>query len=110
MVCGCCLYASIASPQTPQRLLVVPFENLSREGPPAAPPASQSYWLSEASAVVLTDDLIALGAPAMWTPLSMHAVVQPQITWHGQRRGLFIFPFARLKPGVTVTDSGCNVT
>ena len=65
MVCGCCLYASIASPQTPQRLLVVPFENLSREGPPAAPPASQSYWLSEASAVVLTDDLIALGAPAI---------------------------------------------
>ena len=61
-VCGCCLYASIASAQTPQRLLVVPFENLSREGPSAAPPAAQSYWLSEASAVVLTDDLIALGA------------------------------------------------
>jgi tetratricopeptide (TPR) repeat protein len=65
VLCGCCLYASIASAQTPQRLLVVPFENLSREGPSAAPPASQSYWLSEASAVVLTDDLIALGAPAI---------------------------------------------
>jgi Flp pilus assembly protein TadD len=65
VVCGCCLYASIASAQTPQRLLVVPFENLSREGPPAAAPAPQSYWLSEASAVVLTDDLIALGAPAI---------------------------------------------
>ena len=62
VVCGCCLYASLASAQTPQRLLVVPFENLSREGPSAAPPAAQSYWLSEASAVVLTDDLIALGA------------------------------------------------
>jgi tetratricopeptide (TPR) repeat protein len=49
--------ASTALAQAPQRLLVVPFENLSREG--------QSYWLSEASAVVLTDDLIALGAPTI---------------------------------------------
>ena len=51
------LCASVAGAQTPQRLLVVPFENLSREG--------QSYWLSEASAVVLTDDLLALGAPTI---------------------------------------------
>jgi putative ABC transport system permease protein len=51
----------------------------------------------------------ALGAPAMWTPLSMHAVVQPQITWHGQRRGLFIFPFARLKPGVTLEQARENL-
>ena len=51
----------------------------------------------------------AIGAPAMWTPLSMHAVVQPQITWHGQRRGLFIFPFARMKPGVTVEQARENL-
>ena len=43
--------------QNVQRQLVVPFDNVSRE--------AQSYWLSEASAVILTDDLIALGAPTI---------------------------------------------
>ena len=46
-----------AGAQTAQRQFVVPFDNVSRE--------AQSYWLSEASAVVLTDDLIALGAPTI---------------------------------------------
>ena len=46
-----------AAAQTASRLLVVPFDNVSRE--------AQSYWLSEASAVVLTDDLSALGAPTI---------------------------------------------
>ena len=46
-----------AGAQTVQRQLVVPFDNVSRE--------AQSYWLSEASAVILTDDLIALGAPTI---------------------------------------------
>jgi Flp pilus assembly protein TadD/TolB-like protein len=39
------------------RYLVVPFENTNREG--------RLYWLSEGSAVVLTDDLTAVGAPAI---------------------------------------------
>jgi tetratricopeptide (TPR) repeat protein len=43
--------------QAVQRQLVVPFESIPRE--------AQSYWLSEASAVMLTDDLIALGTPAI---------------------------------------------
>jgi tetratricopeptide (TPR) repeat protein len=46
-----------AAAQNVQRQLVVPFENVSKE--------AQSYWLSEASAVILTDDLIALGAPTI---------------------------------------------
>jgi tetratricopeptide (TPR) repeat protein len=46
-----------AGAQTAPRQLVVPFDNVSRE--------AQSYWLSEASAVILTDDLIALGAPTI---------------------------------------------
>lgn len=46
-----------AAAQAVQRQLVVPFDNLSRE--------AASYWLSEASAVILTDDLIALGAPVI---------------------------------------------
>jgi tetratricopeptide (TPR) repeat protein len=58
VACGFLLGGALDVPaQTPQRLLVVPFENAAREG--------QSYWLSEASAVVLTDDLIALGAPTI---------------------------------------------
>lgn len=39
------------------RYLVVPFENTNREG--------RLYWLSEGSAVVLTDDLAAVGTPAI---------------------------------------------
>jgi Flp pilus assembly protein TadD len=35
----------------------MPFENSTRE--------ARGYWLSEASAIVLTDDLIALGVPAI---------------------------------------------
>ncbi len=67
LVCGwlVCVTATAAA-QTSQRLLVVPFENLPLgAGPSTALGAGQSYWLSEASAVVLTDDLIALGAPTI---------------------------------------------
>ena len=39
------------------RRLVVPFENASR--------TSRLYWLAEATAVLLTDDLTALGAGAI---------------------------------------------
>jgi tetratricopeptide (TPR) repeat protein len=65
IACAWWLLASVAAAQTSQRLLVMPFDATSREGAPAAAGAGQSYWLSEASAVVLTDDLIALGAPAI---------------------------------------------
>ena len=39
------------------RILVMPFENVTREG--------RLFWLTEASAVLLTDDLNALGAGAI---------------------------------------------
>jgi tetratricopeptide (TPR) repeat protein/TolB-like protein len=39
------------------RQLVIPFENATHEG--------RYYWLAEGSAVVLTDDLLALGVPAI---------------------------------------------
>ena len=48
---------TLAAPPTQARLLVIPFENTTHEG--------RVYWLSEASAVALTDDLLALGAPAI---------------------------------------------
>ena len=58
----CAASAALAEPQTataagPSRHLVMPFENTTRE--------ARGYWLSEGSAVVLTDDLIALGIPAI---------------------------------------------
>jgi tetratricopeptide (TPR) repeat protein len=51
---------SIARPalaQNSERILVMPFENVDREG--------RFFWLTEASAVLLTDDLNALGASAI---------------------------------------------
>jgi len=49
---------TVPAPQ-PQagRLLVIPFENTSR--------VPRLYWLTEGSAVLLTDDLQALGVPAI---------------------------------------------
>jgi len=44
-------------PEPANRYLAVPFENTNREG--------RLYWLSEGSAVVLTDDLTAVGTPAI---------------------------------------------
>lgn len=41
----------------PSRYLVIPFDNTNQE--------ARLYWLSEGSAVLLTDDLQALGAPAI---------------------------------------------
>jgi len=43
--------------QTDTRYLVIPFDNAQRE--------ARLYWLSEGSAVALTDDLLALGARAI---------------------------------------------
>ena len=45
------------APTAPARVLVMPFENVSREG--------RLFWLTEAAAVLLTDDLNALGAGAI---------------------------------------------
>jgi tetratricopeptide (TPR) repeat protein len=53
-----CLAAVPAHAQQPaDRILVMPFENVSRE--------SRIVWLGEASAVLLADDLNQLGAPAI---------------------------------------------
>jgi macrolide transport system ATP-binding/permease protein len=49
------------------------------------------------------------GGPAVWVPMSMHDVVQPNFDWYEQRRGLFLFAFGRLKPGVTVDQASANL-
>src|SRR6185503_5336990 len=46
-----------AAAQPASRILVMPFENVKREG--------RLFWLTEASSVVLTEDLNALGASAI---------------------------------------------
>jgi macrolide transport system ATP-binding/permease protein len=49
------------------------------------------------------------GNPAGWVPMSMHDVVQPNFDWYEQRRGLFLFAFGRLKPGVSVEQAAANL-
>jgi tetratricopeptide (TPR) repeat protein/TolB-like protein len=50
--------ASVPSPQpSSTRYLVIPFENMTRD--------PRVYWLSEGSAIILTDDLLGLGRSAI---------------------------------------------
>lgn len=49
--------ARLSAQPAPDRILVMPFENVSRE--------NRIVWLGEAAAVLLADDLNALGAPAI---------------------------------------------
>jgi predicted permease len=49
------------------------------------------------------------GGPSVWLPMSMHDVAQPNFDWYEQRRGLFLFTFGRLKPGVSVEQATANV-
>jgi tetratricopeptide (TPR) repeat protein len=51
-----CVPAGAQTP-APPRILVMPFENVTREG--------RIFWLTEASAVLLADDLNALGVSAI---------------------------------------------
>jgi macrolide transport system ATP-binding/permease protein len=49
------------------------------------------------------------GGPSVWVPMSMHDVVQPNFTWYGQRRGLFLLAFGRLAPDVSVDQASANL-
>src|SRR6185437_12758427 len=49
------------------------------------------------------------GGPSVWLPISMHLVAQPGFDWYETRRGLFLFAFARLKPGVTLEQARSNL-
>jgi tetratricopeptide (TPR) repeat protein len=51
------LLAAVPASAQQARYLVIPFDNTKGE--------ARLYWLSEGSAVLLTDDLLALGAPAI---------------------------------------------
>jgi tetratricopeptide (TPR) repeat protein len=56
LVGSACAFAAAQAPPGP-RILVLPFDNVKRE--------ASIYWLGEASASVLADDLSALGAGAI---------------------------------------------
>src|SRR5262249_14080904 len=47
------------------------------------------------------------GGPAAWLPMSQPLVPQP--SWWSTRRGLFLFAFGRLKPGVTPEQAHSNL-
>jgi macrolide transport system ATP-binding/permease protein len=49
------------------------------------------------------------GAPDVWVPTMMHDVLQPGFDFWDGRRGLFLFVFGRLKPGVTVAQAEANL-
>ena len=49
------------------------------------------------------------GGPALWIPMSTHEIAQPNFDWYETRRGLFLFAFGRLKPGVTMQQAKANV-
>jgi len=58
-----------AAPQP--RILVMPFENVAREG--------RIFWLTEGAAVLVTDDLTALGAAAISRPERQQAFDRLQV-------------------------------
>jgi tetratricopeptide (TPR) repeat protein len=60
-----------AAAQPASRILVMPFENVQREG--------RLFWLTEASSVLLTDDLNALGANAITRLERLQAFEQLQV-------------------------------
>ena len=47
------------------------------------------------------------GGPSAWLPMAQALVPQP--TWWETRRGLFLFAFGRLKPGVTPEQARSNL-
>ncbi|HJR61939.1 MAG TPA: ABC transporter permease, partial [Vicinamibacterales bacterium] len=49
------------------------------------------------------------GGPSVWVPMAMHDLAQPNFDWYEQRRGLFLFAFGRLKPGIGVEQSRANM-
>jgi len=62
---------NVRAQPAPARILVMPFENIKREG--------RIFWLGEASAVLLTDDLLALGANALTRPERLAAFERLQV-------------------------------
>jgi len=47
--------------------------------------------------------------PDLWAPMAMNKQLRPTFNWYDTRRGLFLFPLARLKPGVGIEQAQAAV-
>jgi putative ABC transport system permease protein len=48
--------------------------------------------------------------PALWAPMAVNRELRPaELNWYNQRRGLFVFTMARLKPGVALPRAQAEV-
>jgi predicted permease len=48
--------------------------------------------------------------PDLWAPMAMNRAIRRDINWYEERRGLFLFGLARLKPGVALSGAQAAVT
>jgi predicted permease len=48
--------------------------------------------------------------PELWIPMAMNRQIRTNLNWYDTRRGLFLFPLARLKPGVSIGKAQAEVT
>ena len=71
LIVGLLAGAAGAEAQRAPRILVMPFENITRDG--------RIFWLGEASAVLLADDLNALGADAIAREERREALLRLQV-------------------------------
>ena len=71
VVCMVAPYRATAQEPVPGRILVMPFENVTRE--------PRIFWLGEASSVLLSDDLAALGAQPITRPERQEAFERLQV-------------------------------
>jgi len=93
--------AAQAAPPPVALQLVIPFENAT--GQPRV------YWLSEGSAVLLTDDLIALGASAIRREDRLRAFDRLRRDGKIGAFGVSNFDVADLEEAITIsTDIACN--
>ncbi len=47
--------------------------------------------------------------PAVWIPMAMNPVIRTNFNWYEERRGLFLFTFARLRDGVSMGQAESNL-
>jgi len=48
--------------------------------------------------------------PELWAPMAMNRQLRPSLNWYETRRGLFVFPLARLKRGVGISQAQAAVS
>src|SRR5437868_2105202 len=88
------LLAAVCSAQTPGRVLVVPFDNVRHE--------PRYHWMTEASAVILADELNALGRPAIDRDERVRAYEQLHLPWSASLSRATVIKVGELVGGAEV--------